>query len=117
MIIASSNSSDTSTAVFPDARRAFTMISLESTSSFFCSSPWTFVSPANPTLRGEEARQSGLGGDKIEQRETYRLMSRAFLTFVAMNLDVSSIALRSNVRSPVAAGPRRSWSLRIWLEY
>jgi len=45
-------------------------------------------------------------------KETYRLMSRAFRTFVAMNLDVTWIAVKSSVRSPVAASPRRMWS---WL--
>lgn len=39
-----------STAVLPDERRELIMISFESTSSFFCSSPCTLVSPAKPTL-------------------------------------------------------------------
>ena len=50
MITASSFSSETSTAVFPDARSELIMMSFESTSSFFCSSPCTFVSPAAPML-------------------------------------------------------------------
>ena len=41
-------------------------------------------------------------------RCTYRLMRRALRTLVAMNLDVTWMAVRSNVRSPVAAAPRRS---------
>ena len=48
--IACSNSSETSTAVFPDARSALTIISFDNTSSFFCSSPVAFLSPAKPTL-------------------------------------------------------------------
>ena len=43
-------------------------------------------------------------------------MRRAFLTFVAMNFDVVWMAVRRSVKSPVAAGPRRSWSLRICLD-
>src|SRR5258707_327920 len=50
MIIASSSFSEMSTAVLRDARRELTMISFERTSSFFCSSPCTFVSPARPIL-------------------------------------------------------------------
>jgi hypothetical protein len=50
MMMASSSSSETRTAVLPEALRALTMMSLERTSSFFCSSPWTLVSPARPTL-------------------------------------------------------------------
>lgn len=42
-------------------------------------------------------------------------MSRALRTFVAMNLHVVWIAVRRSVRSPVAAAPRRNWSLRTCL--
>lgn len=45
---------------------------------------------------------------KRQSADTYKLMSRALRTFVAMNLDVTWIAVNSNVRSPVAAGPSRS---------
>lgn len=41
-------------------------------------------------------------------RNTYRLMRRALRTLVAINLDVTWMAVRSKVRSPVAAAPRRS---------
>lgn len=44
------------------------------------------------------------------------MMSLAFLTLVAINLEVKEMAVRSRVRSPVAAGPRRKPSLRTWLE-
>jgi hypothetical protein len=42
-------------------------------------------------------------------------MSLALRTFAAMNLDVVVIAVSNRVRSPVAAAPRRSWSLRTCL--
>ncbi len=35
---------------------------------------------------------------------------------MAMNLDVTCIAVNSRVRSPVAAAPKRSWSCRTCLE-
>lgn len=42
-------------------------------------------------------------------------MRRALRTLVAMNLEVTWMAVRSKVRSPVAAWPRRSWSCRTCL--
>ena len=70
-----------STAVLPDERRELIMISFESTSSFFCSSPCTLVSPAKPTLfvryndpfmglRGrdeqiDQARLAHVGGNEL----------------------------------------------------
>jgi len=35
---------------------------------------------------------------------------------VAINLEVNEMAVSNMVRSPVAAGPRRRPSLRMWLE-
>ena len=49
-------------------------------------------------------------------RATHRLISRAFRTLVAMNLEVVWMAVRRSVRSPVAAAPRLNWSARTWLE-
>lgn len=43
------------------------------------------------------------------------MISLAFLTLVAINLDVKEMAVRSRVRSPVAVLPRRKPSLRTWL--
>ena len=37
-------------------------------------------------------------------------MRRALLTLVAMNLDVTWMAVSSKARSPVASAPRRIWS-------
>lgn len=80
---ASSSSSETSTAVLPDARNELIMMSLESTSSFFCSSPWTLVSPARPILGSgkpqsairlgvhaqvDEPRFPDVGGDELGGR-------------------------------------------------
>jgi hypothetical protein len=47
-----------------------------------------------------------------KEGQAYKLMRRALRTLVAINLDVTWIALRSRVRSPVAAGPRRNCSAR-----
>jgi hypothetical protein len=84
IMIACSRSSDTSTAHLPDARSELTMISSESTSSFFCSSPVAFVSPASPTLRAgvsptfrgcgeralqvDQARLADVGRDELARR-------------------------------------------------
>ncbi len=48
-------------------------------------------------------------------RIAHRLIRRAFRTLVAMNLDVVWMAVKSRVRSPVAAAPRLNWSERTWL--
>ena len=50
-----------------------------------------------------------------EMPQTNRLIKRALRTLVAMNLEVNPMALRSSVRSPVASGPRRNCSERMWL--
>lgn len=63
----SSISSETMTETLPEAERALTMMSLERTSSFFWSSPWTLEAPARPT----------------------RLIRRALRTFEAMYLEVT----------------------------
>lgn len=47
---------------------------------------------------------------------TNRLMSRARRTLVAMNLDVTWMAVSSSVRSPVASAPSRSWSCKTCLQ-
>ena len=44
------------------------------------------------------------------------MISLAFRTLVAINLEVNEMAVSNMVRSPVAAGPRRRPSLRMWLE-
>jgi hypothetical protein len=46
------------------------MMSFERTSSFFCSSPWTFVSPARPTLWVREMRE-GMGMGDREDGQVY----------------------------------------------
>ena len=54
------------------------MMSLERTSSFFCSSPWTLVSPARPTLGARE----GLPGAEKRGRGEHAQVDEAGLADV-----------------------------------
>jgi hypothetical protein len=96
------------------------MISFESTSNFFCSSPWTFVIPAAPMLHIyikhiyqfraplllSHHDDSNQGRREERGEKTDRLRRRALRTLVAMNLQVVWMAVRRMVRSPLAWGVR-----------